>query len=104
MQLLKNDLLHECSLLLDIMVAAAPVGIINFGVALQDSVLAMIGEQCQVSATVSSGVHLHVCMFHKNVYACTSCLHYILLIVYQCTCNIVCTCTVFGAHFIYSST
>lgn len=92
-QLLNNGLLHECSLLLDIMVAAAPVGIMIFGVALQDSVLGMIGEQCQVSATVLcvlfSCVHFHVCMCNKNVYACTSCLHYMLLIiVYLCTCTL----------------
>ena len=84
-QLLNNGLLNECSLLLDIMVAAAPVGIMNFGVALQDSVLAMIGEQCQVSATVSSCVLLHVCVIRMLMLAhhvfIIYCLSYIYALV-----------------------
>lgn len=55
-QLLSSGLLEDCSLLLGIMVAAAPVGIMDFGEALQDSALGMIGELRQVSSTVS-----HLC-------------------------------------------
>lgn len=43
-QLLSSGLLDDCPLLLDIVVAAAPVGIIDFGEALQDNALGMIGE------------------------------------------------------------
>ena len=48
-QLLGTGLLGDCSRLLDIMVAAAPIGIMDFGEALQDNALGLIGEQCQAS-------------------------------------------------------
>ena len=60
-QLLSSGLLEDCPLLLDIMVAAAPVGIMDFGEALQDSALGMIGEWRHVSATVP----LYVCMYKR---------------------------------------
>lgn len=48
-QLLGSGHLGDCSLLLDIMVAAAPVGIMDFGEALQENALGLIGEKCQAS-------------------------------------------------------